>query len=185
MDCRRKVGAGALAIFGLAACDFGLPPRPEWPAAVPSAAKLEYLAKTGWVWEHCIDGPSGSALLSWANGSRSFTQLRPVSCEAAGRDRRDFLRAEGSPGQIAFMFPERPDAFTRDSSSRECPQEIAPEALAAFRSTMEAVIASDKLTPEARADAEGFLETLRQVRTEELQLSGGIGNAEAWSVRCT
>jgi hypothetical protein len=152
---------------------------------VPEKASLEYWPKIGWGWELCIDGPQGSALLSWSNGSGPFTKLRPASCKDAAHDRRDFLRVEGSGRRVEFLFPESPDDFGLGSDQRACPHSVPPEALAEFRSTLEAARMSPALTPEAAAATDRLIETLQSVRTEDLQLSGGIGNADSWSVLCT
>src|SRR5690606_35513259 len=132
----------------------------------------------------CIDGPRGSALLSWSDGGLPFTQLRAANCEVAGRDRRDFLRAEGSDYRNDFLFPAGPTDFSLDSERRTCPHTISSNDIEGFRTTLEAVIASGKLTPTATEAIAGLMERLIAISPERLLLSGGEGNSDFWSVRC-
>jgi hypothetical protein len=159
-------------------------PAYERGAHVPADAKLEYWPKIGWGWELCIDASADSTFFTWSaeGGGGPFIRVRQAAC-AAGKDPRDVLRVEGSAQGVEFLFPEAPDTGA-EMGGEACPYPVPPETLARFSAALEAAISSGKLTPEAVAEATGMMAQLGQVKLERLWLSGGVGNADAWSLRC-
>lgn len=152
---------------------------------MPTDARLEYWPKIGWGWELCIDAPEGSALLTWSGDSAGGgIKLRLASCVAAGKDRRNFLRATASADHIEFLFPEAPDHGSDFFNTQACPHTVTPETLARFKAILAAALDSGTLAPEAAQDATNMIALFDNVKLERLWLAGGEGNAESWSVRC-
>lgn len=170
-----------LVMLAAAACG---PPPYIRGADVPAEARLADGGKLGWLWELCLDAPGGSAFFTWhaERGGGPFIRLRQAGCDA-GADPRGVVRVEETARGVEFLFPAAVLADL-EVETRRCPHVISAEAVAGFTAMAEAAVASGRLTPEAIAAARDMAAKLGKVKLERLWLSGGIGNANAWSDRC-